>query len=322
MVRLALLPLAAAAALFALDRVLVGSTGVWTWLARELPRRMDDPCLVEAMLRSLPKGRANVLVLGNSRADEILDLDRLEQRFARPQLRFHNLTVAGSGVVEYAMLSAPLAALEPRAALLMIHASALRDVGWADDTFAYDSAVALRIFTPAEFVASTGFQLDGLAGQLHVLARHRSALQGAALVWLGRTTFREIQLERRRRIGADQRREGRAYAAWLAEAPGDPDNPNTRALGVLAQRLGAAGVRLIVLEAPSNPLTAPPEVAPRLAAFRTYLTARAAREGFSFVPVTRMPPLDDFKDRVHASPAGRARYTERIAAALAPELGP
>jgi YD repeat-containing protein len=67
--------------------------------------------------------------------------------------------------------------------------------------------------------------------------------------------------------------------------------PNLRALERLAATLHAAGVRLVVLEAPSHPRSAPREAQPRFDAFRADLGERARRLGFEFVPITRFPPL-------------------------------
>jgi hypothetical protein len=184
-----------------------------------------------------------------------------------------------------------------------------------DETFAYDASVATRVFPLAEIAADPAFHIDGVAGQLHVLARHRASLQNAALVALGRVKFIKLQLEHMRRALRERDDEPNQMVAWLKNR--EPDvwpNDNTRALESLADDLRAAHVRLIAVESPAHPILVAPAVAPRVDQFRAGLARIASERGFEFLPATELPELDThhFKDLVHVNEQGREVFTRAL----------
>jgi hypothetical protein len=314
---LAFLLLAPIGGLFALDRAIAHATPFWAWVVASFPRRLDDSFLAEAVLRATPPGRDNVVLLGNSRADDGVDLAALESRFAARGLHFRNLTVVGSGPVDEAMRAREVAALEPDAVIAVVAASELRDADGSGETFSYDAAAARYIFPLADFAARPEFHLTGLAGELHVLARHRGSFQNAARVCLGRDTFLSIELElwrvARERLALDN--EPKVPVEWLGRREPDPyPNDNTRAVEFLAETLHAAGTRLVMVEAPSHLIQEAPRVRPRVERFRDYMAELAAKHGFVFLPATRFPQLelDQFKDMVHVNESGRAIYTAKL----------
>jgi len=318
---LALLVLGPLAALAASDFVIARSTPLWSWVAHEFPRRLDDDYLGEALLRTLPPGRDNVLLLGNSRADDSIDTAVLEQRFADKGLHFRNLTVAGSGMVDQAMRAREIAKRKPGIVIAMVDAVALRPEGWLEDTFAYDASAALEIFRPRDFLAEPGFHIAGLAGQLHVLARHRGSLQNSLLVGLGRQTFVGVRMELLQRAAAalDPDVGNNAFSGWMKSKTEDPyPNTSTRALEVLAQRMRDAGTRLVVVEAPNHPILIAPGVQPRVLRFREFVGDLAGRHGFEFVQATQLRELDieHFRDLIHLNPDGRTLFTATLGDAL------
>jgi hypothetical protein len=326
--RLRLLGLLVLGPIFALalvDLAISRSDALWSWVASDFPRRLDDHYRAEALLRTLPPGRDQVLVLGNSRADDSIDVAELTTRFAERGLRFENLTVVGSGVVDVAMRAPALARHEPGAVVVVLDAASLRAEDVSDETFAYDAAIAARVFSAAEIAAEPGFHVAGVAGQLHVLARHRRSLQNSLLVGLGRVTFLglKIDLAKRARLeqGLDEepsspeRRGRNEFVAWMKRR--EPDrwpNANTRALEVLAERLRAADTRLFVVEAPAHPILIAPGIAVRIEQFRTGMGELAEKHGFAFLAATRFPELDThhFKDLIHVNEDGRAVFTRAL----------
>jgi hypothetical protein len=306
-----------------LDRALVRWDAHWAWVAREVPPLVLDPYRVEGVLRSTPPGRANVALLGNSITEMAFDRAALEARFADRGLRFPKLTVGGAPALSFGMLADDLAELEPRLAVYVVSPPSLRSRGYEDHVFLYDAGAALELFTPAEWLANPRFHIDGAAGQLHVLARHRRAMQRAALVRLGRVSWRDLERDahwlriQHMAEGADQ------WQTWLADR--EPDlypNPNSRALGRLARRMREAGGRLVVIEAPVHPVQALLLPKGRVEAMRAELARLAGAEGFTLISREALPALgeDDFSDWVHANARGRERMTEFLAGALTPML--
>lgn len=288
-----------------------------------MPPLVLDPYRVEGLLRSTPPGPENVPLLGTSVAEMSFDAAALEARFAERGLRFPKLTLGGAPALSFGMLADDITALSPRVAVYVASAPSLRSRGYEDHVYTYDASALLELFPAGEWLASPAFHIDGAAGQLHVLARHRRSMQRAALVRLGRLTWDDlaseahwIRIDHMAR-GADQ------WQTWLADR--EPDvypNPNTRALGRLARRLREHGGRLVVMESPLHPVQAMLVPRSRAEAAHAELERLAAAEDFTLIPRESLPELgeDDFGDWVHPNERGRARLTEFLAGALAPLL--
>lgn len=284
---------------------------------------MLDPYRLEGLLRTTPPGPANVVLLGNSVTEMAFDPAALEARFAERGLRFPKLTLGGSPALSFGMLADDVAALEPTLALYLVSPPSLRSRDYEDHVYTYDAGALMELFTPAEVLANPRFHIDGAAGQLHVLARHRRAMQRAALVRLGRLEWRDLEREaawirvQHMQAGVDQ------WQTWVAER--EPDaypNPNTRALGRLARRVREGGGRLVVMEAPLHPVQALLLPRERIAAVRAELSRLATAEGFTLLQRPDLPDLgeDDFQDWVHANARGRERLTAFLADYLARTL--
>jgi hypothetical protein len=295
----------------------------WAWVAREVPPLVLDPYRLEGILRSTPPGRQNVALVGNSIAEMAFDRAALEERFAERGLRFPKLTLGGSPALSFGMLADDIAGLEPTLAFYVVTPPSLRSRNYEDHVYTYDASAVAELFTPAEVLANPRFHIDGAAGQLHVLARHRRAMQRAALVRLGRLRWEDLELDAARlRLrhmvdGVDQ------WQSWLAER--EPDvypNPNTRALGRLARRLRESGGRLVVMEAPSHPIQKLLVPRARREAAHAELERLAAEDGFTLVSQAELPALgeDDFGDWVHANARGRERLTTFLAEYLSKML--
>jgi hypothetical protein len=292
-------------------------------VAREVPPFVLDPYRLEGILRTTPHGRQNVVLVGNSITEMAFDRAALEERFAERGLRFPKLTMGGAPAASFGMLADEIAALEPVLAFYVVTPPSLRGRGYEDHVYTYDVAAAAELFTPAEWLANPRFHIDGAAGQLHVLARHRRAMQRAALVRLGRTSWRKLERDaadlrfRHMLDGVDQ------WQSWLADREGDVyPNPNTRALARLARRVRESGGRLVVLEAPSHPIQKLLVPRARREAAHAELERLAVESGFVLVSQPELPALgeDDFTDWVHANERGRARLTAFLAETVAKML--
>jgi hypothetical protein len=295
----------------------------WAWVAREVPPLVFDPYRLEGTLRSTPAGPANVVLLGNSITEMAFDRAALESRFAERGLRFPKLTLGGAPALSFGMLADDIAALEPTLALYVVTPPSLRSRGYEDHAYTYDAGALAELFTSAELLANPRFHIEGAAGQLHVLARHRRAMQRSALVKLGRLDWQDLERDAARlrvhhmRDGMDQ------WQTWLAEP--EPDvypNPNTRALGRLARRPREHGGRLIVMEAPTHPIQALLVPRARVEAAHAELVRLADADGFTLLAKPDLPALaeDEFGDWVHANARGRERLTAFLADYLAKAL--
>jgi hypothetical protein len=321
------------AGLVTLDQLIVRATPFWSWVAREFPRRTDDSFRAEAVIRALPSGRDNVILLGNSRADDAIDVARLQERFESRGLRFTNLTVVGSSLMDAAMRAREIAERAPGVVICVTDASSLRPGGWQEETFAYDWRAAASIFPLSDLWVEPAFHISGVAGESNILARHRRSLQNAAWVGLGRMSFLRIRLNLMREARTEplhaaqhappQPKQKSPVILWMKQKEADTyPNVNTRALVWLADTFAAAGTHFVVVEAPLNPLMTAPRVAPKVERFREYVDSLAAEHGFSFVPATRFPELDfpQFKDVIHLNESGRDVYTHALGDALGPLL--
>ncbi len=313
------------ALLFAADRALVLWPAHWAWVAREAPPLVVDPYRVEAVLRATPRDRRSVPILGNSIADRGLDSAMLEQRFAAQALRFPKATLGGSPALTYGMLADAVADLEPRAAIFVASAPALRTRTDLGRVHAYDVRAVPELFSAAEVLADPSFHLDGLVGELSIFARHRRALRQVALVRLGRVEWRQLEFERDRakleelvRGGGDE-----AWEAWLRDRVADDyPNANSRALARLARKLRERGGRLIVIDAPVHPIPLLLGARRRIPPYREALRALALAEDFDLIGADQLPDFDEdhFDDWVHLNERGRDRLTAAVADTIGPRL--
>ena len=307
-------------ALVAIDRAVVLSHAHWAWVAREVPPLTLDPYRVEGLLRATAPDRRNVPILGNSIAEMGFDSAELERRFSADGLRFPKITLGGSPALTFGMLADAVVALEPRAAVFVASAPALRSRDYLGHVYAYDVFAVPHLFTFDELLAEPRFQLEGLVGQLHVFARHRAALRQALLVSLGRETW-ERRTRAVERVRLRHMLEGKdALQSWLRQrSPDVYPNPNTRSLAWLAQRLREHDARLYVIDAPVHPMVLQLGGRRRLGRYREELRELAAQDGFELIAAEALPEFDerDFADWVHLNARGRERLTALLAEKLA-----
>jgi hypothetical protein len=307
-------------ALVAIDRAVVLSRAHWEWVAREVPPLTADPYRVEGLLRATAPDRRNLPILGNSIAEMGLDAAELERRFSAEGLRFPKITLGGSPALTFGMLADAVIALEPRAAVFVASAPALRSRDYLDHVYAYDVSAVPHLFTFDELIEDPRFQLEGLVGQLHVFARHRAALRQALLVSLGRDTWKR-RSRAAERVRLRHMLEGKdAWQSWVRDRQPDVfPNPNTRSLDWLSQRLREHDARLIVIDAPVHPIALELGARRRIKPYRQELAARAAQDGFLLLGADVLPEFgeEDFRDWVHLNARGRERLTAFLAEQLA-----
>jgi len=267
-----------------------------------------DAYRVEALLRSSEPGEIDVAILGNSTAEAIFDAEALEER----DLRVLKLTIGGAPALSFGMLAGPLLALEPRAVILMLGLAGVQDTGYGIAGVSYDVRAVPALFTAAEVIADPGFHLDGLVRQSHVLARHRRSMQRALLVRTGRLSWERMRLDRMRDQMTNLIAGTNPTPAWARKrAPEVEANPNTRAIELLARRVGESGAAFIAMEAPLHPMITL-LAGPRLAAFRKALAALAEANGFLWLSTEELPRLgaEHFHDMHHVNEDGRRVFTE------------
>jgi hypothetical protein len=310
-------------ALAAVDVALTHWQAHWRWVACEVPPLVLDPYRLEGVLRSTPPGPQNVALIGNSVTEMAFDGAALEARFAERGLRFPKLTLGGSPALTFGMLADDIAALAPRLAVYVVTPPSLRSERYEDHVYTYDAFAVGELYTAREMLANPRFHIEGAAGQLHVLARHRRALQRAALVRLGRLDWDDLAREANRVRGEHIQEGVDQWQSWLVQPQPDVyPNPNTRGLARLARRITEGGGRLLVLEAPTHPIQAMILPRARVAEARAELARLAASAGFTLIRKEQAPALaeEDFGDWVHVNARGREKLTTFLADTIARTL--
>jgi hypothetical protein len=304
--------------LFAVDRAIVLYRPHWEWVARETPPQQLDPYRVEAILRTTEPGPRNVLILGDSTAEAALDTAALDGAFARRGLRFKTLSIGNAPTVTFGFLANDLLALRPSAVILVVSPYSLRDRGFYEQIYTYDVRVVPSLFRPREILGHLGFHLRGFLAQTNVLLRHQQALQRAAAIRLGVDTWRSLQIETLQAGIRAAREKGPLFTWAVGKAPDSYQNPNMRAVDLLARKLRERGTKLVVVESASHPLTGLFVGAKRTAAFRNRLDTAAKDDGFTFIAAPALPrfTLDDFRDQTHLNEAGRRKFTNAVAQEL------
>ena len=303
--------------LFAIDRAIVWYQPHWQWVAKEIPRQTYDPYRVEAQLRTIEPGRHNVLILGDSTSEASIDPKQLDRRFADQGLEFTILSIGGAPTVSFGLLANAVAALDPAAVVVFVSPYTLRSRGIYPHIHTYDARTVPALFTLEEILDHLPFHLSGLAGQAHVLVRHRRPMRHMAAIYLGLDDWSGYASERiQRKLKMLRNKIDSPLMTWMRDQAKAPDvypNPNTRALELLARRL--AGDRLVVVEASIHPLFGLLLRPQRLTAFRRTVEQIAAEQPLVFLDAATMPVLEeaDFEDHSHLNARGRRRFTEALA---------
>lgn len=302
-------------ALWSLDRAILGWTAQWQWVSEHVPALTFDPYRAEAILRTIPGAGRSVPILGNSTAEFAIDGKRLEQIFSEQGLLFPKVTIGNSSALTFGMLARSICGLAPPMAIFVSTGpiSLGSEIDYAR-VFSYDPFAAPALFDLREALDHPGFHFDGAISSLHILARHRSAIQRTLLVRAGLADWGDL-------AGFDFRRR---MALALQDALAPPEelplpppihdrypNPNSRALGYLAECLTAQGGRLLVVPSPPHPFGQMLISRSRQERYLVELAELGRAHGFDWVAPDELPDFEesDFSDWLHATMEGRDTYT-------------
>lgn len=304
--------------MFGIDRAIVWYRPHGQWIAKEIPRQTYDPYRVEAQLRTIEPGRRNVLMVGDSTSEASVDLKQLNRHFARQGFEFNILSIGGAPTVEFGLLTNALVDLDPSAVVVFASPYTLRSGDIYPSIHTYDVRTVPALFTVQEVLDHVPFHLSGMASQAHVLVRHRQAMRRIGAIYLGLDSWSGYASDRmKRKLKMLRNQIDGPLMTWVrnqAKAPDVYPNPNTRAIELLARRLGERNVHLVVVEASIHPLFRMLLRPQRLKAFRETVTAIAAEQPMVFLDASHMPVLEDadFKDHSHLNARGRRRFTEAL----------
>ncbi len=311
-------------ALVVVDRAIVHWRAHWAWVAREVPPLALDPYRLEGILRSTAPGRQNVLLLGNSVTEQGFDAAALEQRFAERGLRFPKLTIGGAPALTFGMLAAPIAALEPTLALLVISPPSLRSRGYEDYVYAYDAREVPELFSAREWLADATLPHRRLRRPAPRVGPPSpgDAARGAGVA--GRASIGSTSKTQRAssasntcstartcsRRGCSSRSPTRIRTRTRARSA------SSRSASASTARASSCSRRRAIR---SRRCCSRRE---RIAAAHQELAQLAAEDDFALVTREELPPLDedDFGDWVHASARGRERLTAFLGDYLARNL--
>ena len=302
------------------DRAVVLSGPHWRWVALEVPSGLLDPYRVEAILRTTDPGPQNVFILGDSTAAATLDTAALEHELDGRGLRFRTLSIGGAPTLTFAFLLNQILVLQPSAIILFVSPYALRSRHFYEYVHPYDARVVRDLFTLQEVLDNAGFHLAGLFGQVNILFRHRRSMQYAAAVRLEMNSWGALKAEQlRAELGIFAGAAQGPLQTWMKDrAPDSYENPNARALDLIARRCGELGVKLLIVETLMQPTTALVVGEERGQTFRARVRAIADARGVAFMTRAELPALQDrdFADHMHMNERGRQQVSGGVAARL------
>lgn len=264
----------------------------WPLLAGDAP---GLPHTVQARLRTAEA--ADLVVMGSSVGVFGVSAERLSRQVGGSVL---NVSRHGASSQATAMLLPDVLRLKPETVVVMVSALELRADQVADWGRIYDPNIAwaLRSDLPSDPSA----HLEGVLGWGSMLYRHREGLRGQLAERFGLKSARFL-------VGGGEPMAG--LQAEFAAAQLDETGPNIAALMLMAARLKAAGIRLVLCPTPVHPEVTgelfPPASQAILAGFSVSVPAAALGDYTE----------DDFQDPIHLSPDGRDQLTDRLADWLA-----
>ncbi|MFT5679778.1 MAG: hypothetical protein ACI8RZ_000683 [Myxococcota bacterium] len=264
----------------------------WPLLAADAP---GLPHTVQARLRTAPP--TDLLVMGSSVGVFGVSADRLASRTGGTVL---NVSRHGASAQATAMMLPDVLRLSPKTVVVMISALELRADQVPDWGRIYDPQIAwaLRSKLPQDPSA----HLEGMLGWGSLLYRHREGVRGQIAERFGLKSARFL-------VGGGEPMEG--LQAEFAAARLDGTGPNIAALMLMAERLGAADIQLVLCPTPVHPDVIG-ELFPA--------ASQAILAGFSVsVPAEALGDYTEaaFQDPIHLSQTGRDQLTDRLADWLA-----
>ena len=155
------------------DQALVHSTRFLAF-AGQGDDAAGQPMRIEAPLRALRAGEAQIVAVGRSVLFSDVDAARLAERY---EIDVRPLPLFGGTTAEMAMLSPLLAEARPRAVVLLATVWTLFDhVDWPE-VRVYDPRIAASLVGGRGLVADRQAHASHLLGSFHFVIRHRAALR-------------------------------------------------------------------------------------------------------------------------------------------------
>jgi len=306
---LTLLGLALFAALAAAgtDQLLLRSDAFWRLACA---RDTDDaqPLFIDRALRAVEPAQIDLVVMGSSVAGDDVDLPALAPAVGATPESSLLLALPQATITELSMLAPRVADLRPRVVVMVVTSLFLLESSAPDALRFYDPGTALSIYGWAGLFQERAAHASQLLGASHVVIRWRRQLRAA--LFQGPLAATGAQ----RRAGAAQEAERRAARFEVAPAC---EGAQVEALRATREHVAAAGAALVVARAPIRAGAASVTGAGR--ALRPCLSGLAEEVGFVYVGSGGRARFrrEHFEDRIHLNAAGRTRFTEHLAEALA-----
>ena len=274
-----------------------------------------QPMRIEATLRALRPGEAQIVAVGSSVLFADVDAARLAERYG---LFLRPLALFGGTTAEMAMLSPSLAQARPRAVVVLATAWTMFDhVDWPS-VRVYDPRIASSLVSGRELLADRQAHASHLLGSFHFVIRHRAALReriAAAARLRGAPTGEAAERINPRLPPAVRARE-------VTAADFSCTGVNARALELMAGRMREAGVTFVIVPTPADsPWDRDEVLGQRLDGC---LAGIAARTGARVVlrPAPGDFPSSDFENEQHMNASGKQRFTDRLGLLLQHALAP
>ncbi|HEY7410536.1 MAG TPA: hypothetical protein VII13_07350 [Vicinamibacteria bacterium] len=310
-----------AALLFLTHHALVRSRAFLELCRQHAYSWSNRPLFAEATLRLLDPGQAEVIVVGSSVVESHFDDAMLASALGLAPDQVVGLALAAAQTIEPAMMLPQLESRRPRLVVYPATVWILFDRPDFEALRVYDPRVAWSLFRWPELRAGHEAHASKVLGSLHFGIRHRGAL---------RSVIGEVVAEKAGwsegpppPVPAEADAVGRRLFARIRARPDQFTCPNVqvRALTLMARRLAAAGILLVIVATPvNNEWDARPALRDRLEA----CLADVARDtGALLVQRRELPPFGpaDFVDSQHLSVAGKRRFTDGLGRLLSVRLG-
>jgi hypothetical protein len=274
-----------------------------------------EPLRIEATLRALRPGEAQLIAVGSSVLDSDLDVERLAASY---HLDVRPLSLSGGTAAEMAMLTPRLSRARPQAVVFLATVWTLFErVEWQEARL-YDPRIAASLLSAHELMADRQAHASRLLGSLHFVIRHRAPLRER----LAQAALSRLAPGRARgparpvtQVPAGVR------ARWEAqERDFTCGGVNAHALELMARRLADEGVPLIVVPTPADSRWDRDESLWRR--LDDCLAGIAGRTGAIVLARSSVEDFapSEFDDAQHMNAAGRRRFTDRVGSLLQPAL--
>ncbi len=306
--------------LFILQSVIVTTEAFWRFCYLYGPPAGD--IYLEANLRTMPQNadQKKIFIIGSSQTREAIDVELLNGEFEKDNAVVYNLGMSAAQAVDIFMIKDKLLAKKPDIMVYLPQmGSFYMDYDFRKMPHYFSTAVLpymLKDIGIKRMLAQRSYFVESFLGESFTLYKYRTALQGILENAIKDYISGERRTEPERYLYSENRPKS-YFIKTIEESDrniykiGPYTELSEELFTLFARDVTSAGVPLIVISSPTNPLTKLMYGKEMDSTFDSFLSKQANDIGFTYLSESQLPSFteEDFIDFLHLNAMGRSKFS-------------